>query len=229
MNKLLERQIRKYLQDEDLCSENFQKFLHAVSEAYDASDEDREMMERAFDLSSSEIAEAQKKVEEERAQFLSILSGIAEVVYVADPETYELLYMNGKAQEFWGNRVGDKCHKVLQALDEPCPFCSNDKIMGEHFGQTHVWEFENKTTRKWFRCIDRAIRWPDGRIVRFELAIDISDAKKAEEQLNQNIDELKRFHKMAVGRELRMIELKNEINALCRELSRDEPYEDVTG
>jgi DNA-binding response OmpR family regulator len=36
--------------------------------------------------------------------------------------------------------------------------------------------------------------------------------------------ELKRFNKSAVGRELRMIELKQEINALCRELGRKEPY-----
>ncbi|MBN2685281.1 MAG: response regulator [Pontiellaceae bacterium] len=36
--------------------------------------------------------------------------------------------------------------------------------------------------------------------------------------------DLKRFNKAAVGRELRMIELKEEINALCRELGREARY-----
>ena len=36
--------------------------------------------------------------------------------------------------------------------------------------------------------------------------------------------QLKRFNKLAVGRELRMVELNREINALLRELEREEKY-----
>ncbi|HKL21219.1 MAG TPA: hypothetical protein VJ904_05395, partial [Tichowtungia sp.] len=53
---------------------------------------------------------------------------------------------------------------------------------------------------------------------------DITDAKTAEIALKQKMDELERFNKAAVGRELRMVELKKEINALCRELDRKGPY-----
>ena len=53
---------------------------------------------------------------------------------------------------------------------------------------------------------------------------DITERKKAEEDLKQKMDELNRFNKAAVGREMRMIELKKEVNALCRELGRDAPY-----
>jgi PAS domain S-box-containing protein len=51
---------------------------------------------------------------------------------------------------------------------------------------------------------------------------DITERKKAEEALQQHMEEmrraneeLERFNRVAVGRELRMIELKREINALC--------------
>jgi len=44
---------------------------------------------------------------------------------------------------------------------------------------------------------------------------DITLRKHAEQALNDNNEELTRFNRAMVGRELRMIELKKEINALC--------------
>jgi PAS domain S-box-containing protein len=44
---------------------------------------------------------------------------------------------------------------------------------------------------------------------------DISERRRAEEVLRQRNAELERFNRATVGRELRMIELKREINALC--------------
>jgi PAS domain-containing protein len=52
---------------------------------------------------------------------------------------------------------------------------------------------------------------------------DITERKQAEEalreshaQLQSHAEELTRFNDTAVGRELRMIELKKEVNELCR-------------
>ncbi len=56
-------------------------------------------------------------------------------------------------------------------------------IFGENLGKTHIWEFQNRKNGNWLRCIDRAIRWTDGRMVRFEIAIDIHDRKTVEEAL----------------------------------------------
>lgn len=53
---------------------------------------------------------------------------------------------------------------------------------------------------------------------------DITVRKQAEGALQLHNQELEQFNKLATGRELRMIELKKEINALCRELGREEPY-----
>jgi DNA-binding response OmpR family regulator len=44
------------------------------------------------------------------------------------------------------------------------------------------------------------------------------------EELHARADELGRFNRAAVDRELRMRELKSRINELCRELGRPEPY-----
>lgn len=53
---------------------------------------------------------------------------------------------------------------------------------------------------------------------------DITARKATQAELQQKIDELERFNRAAVGRELRMAELKQEINALCRQLGRAEVY-----
>jgi PAS domain S-box-containing protein len=54
--------------------------------------------------------------------------------------------------------------------------------------------------------------------------INITEKKKSEEALNQKIDELERFNDLTVGRELKMIELKKEVNQLLNRLGGKEKY-----
>jgi PAS domain S-box-containing protein len=56
---------------------------------------------------------------------------------------------------------------------------------------------------------------------------DISERKKAEIILKENMTDLELFNKVAVGRELRMIDLKQEINQLLQRLGKDDKYEIV--
>jgi PAS domain S-box-containing protein len=122
---------------------------------------------------------------------LAGLDGIDDVIYVADPESYELLQVNKAFERTWGvDAVGKKCFRVLQGRQKPCPFCTNDRILGENEGKTHVWERQNEVTGRWYRCSDKAIRWVDGRMVRFELATDVTEQKKVELALRERVKEL---------------------------------------
>lgn len=132
---------------------------------------------------STERRRAEAALEDEQRKFVSMFDGMDQAVYVADPETYEMLYMNGVARGQWGDGVGQPCYRVLQSRAEPCHFCTNDRIFGEHFGQPYIWEFQNEINGNWYRCFDRAIHWSDGRLVRFELAYDISSQKKIEQSV----------------------------------------------
>lgn len=71
--------------------------------------------------------------------------------------------------------------------DAPCSFCTNDRIFGEGLGESCVWEFRNESNGRWYRCMDKAIAWPDGRMVRHEMAVDITDLKQAEETLEHRV------------------------------------------
>lgn len=120
-------------------------------------------------------------------QFLSILDSIDEAVYISDPETYEILYVNKAVRKLFGsNIIGQKCHETFQSLEFPCSFCSNKYIFGKNLGKSYIWDFKNRFNQRWYHCIDKAIRWPNGRMVRCEIAIDITSRKLAEEKLRNS-------------------------------------------
>ncbi|HOL66084.1 MAG TPA: diguanylate cyclase [bacterium] len=119
-------------------------------------------------------------------QLISIFNSLDELIYVVDPETYEVLYVNPVLKRNFGNVVGQKCYQVFQNLKQPCPFCTNKYIFGPKAKPVYIWEFQNKINKRWYHCIDRPIKWIDGRNVRFELAIDITDKKLIEEALRRS-------------------------------------------
>ncbi len=55
--------------------------------------------------------------------------------------------------------------------------------------------------------------------------VDITERKRAEERMNQYVKELEQFNRLAVNRELRMIELKREVNELCKRLGEEPRYD----
>ena len=62
-------------------------------------------------------------------------------------------------------------------------------------------------------------------IMRFDgFAHDVTDQKQIEEALQKEMDDLRRFHRLTVERELTMIELKKEVNALLKKYGQEEKY-----
>lgn len=66
---------------------------------------------------------------------LSLLNEISELVYVSDPETYELLFVNqtGCQTLHLENYKHKKCYEVLQGKTSPCEFCTNDRLCDDNF------------------------------------------------------------------------------------------------
>lgn len=134
---------------------------------------------------------SQQEVELRHAyeRFSRVVDSLDAVVYVADMENHEILFANKHLRDLVGDIVGKTCWKVFQSGPTgPCPFCSNKKLVDEHRNPTgiYLWEHLNSINGRWYECRDQAIRWTDGRIVRLEVATDITKRKQAEKQLQES-------------------------------------------
>jgi len=119
--------------------------------------------------------------------FKVLFDEMDEIVYVIDPEKNEVLFANRKAKEVFGEKIiGEKCYKAFHKRGKPCPFCTNNQIFGKNLNKTLVREFQNKKNKRWYKCIDKAIKLTTDKYVRFGVSIDITDQKKIQQALRES-------------------------------------------
>ena len=137
---------------------------------------------------ATERKKAEEELKQSHERFLTVLDSLDSGVYVADMETYEILFANRKMRNYFGDVEGKTCWKVLQRQTGPCDFCTNDKLLDANGQPTGVyaWEHKNPITGFWCEIRDRAIRWVDGRMVRLEIAMDVTARKLTEEALRES-------------------------------------------
>ena len=117
---------------------------------------------------------------------LSLLNEISELVYVSDPETYELLFVNqtGCQTLHLENYKHKKCYEILQGKTSPCEFCTNDRLCDDNF---YTWEFTNPSIGRHFLLKDKIIQWC-GKTARMEIAFDITERELKKQELKNMLD-----------------------------------------
>jgi signal transduction histidine kinase len=120
----------------------------------------------------------------------TIFDSLNAVVFVADLESDVLLYMNSYGATLCdGDWQGKKSSDILQfAQNVPREFCGSDLLVRDGVPQPDcLWELHNSATGRWYQCIDRAVTWTDGRLVRLEIAIDITERREMEQMKDEII------------------------------------------
>ncbi|MBS1399840.1 MAG: diguanylate cyclase [Firmicutes bacterium] len=120
---------------------------------------------------------------------MDLLEDLSELVYVTDPETYEILFLNRVGERVFGLKDGEikgkKCYQVLQGRDAPCEFCTTSKLQKDSF---YTWEKYNPITKRTYMLKDKLIRWDDGKWKRIEIAFDVTTYRIQQDQLNERLE-----------------------------------------
>jgi len=138
----------------------------------------------------------QEEIRLSNERLLTVMNSINSIIYIADIETHEILFINDTLKKARGeDLIGKKCWNALQNYNQPCPFCTNNKLLTAEKKPTGIvqWEYQNPVDNRWYDIRDCAIQWVDGRMVRMEIATDIHERKMTEEKLRQSEEKYRLF------------------------------------
>lgn len=137
-----------------------------------------------------------------------------DLIYLADPATYELIYLNRAALNRFGlsspeQWKGRSCHHVLQGREKPCSFCTNLSLSEDEY---YCWQYHNPTLQRDFWVRDKLVRFQD-RLVRLEIATDISAQLSAQRQLQHRL-----YTEETLVRCIRTLNHSDDLNQAINEL-----------
>lgn len=129
-----------------------------------------------------------KKIANDNMELAYIAAeNISEPCYIADMDTYALLYINKKLRDILGcgdlEYEGRKCYEVLQNKVEPCEFCTNKHLKENEY---YIWEHYNDYFKRYYVLKDIMFLRGKQRL-RLEIANDITSFKSKYTKLEEQI------------------------------------------
>ena len=119
----------------------------------------------------------------------SILNGIDSMIYVTNPKTNEILFMNNSMMRHFDiddDCTGKLCYMILQAnRSSKCEFCPCYRLDKEPTKPV-VWEEHSSLTNRIYCNVDRYIDWPDGQIVHIQHSVDMTELIEARERAEES-------------------------------------------
>ncbi|GAK59776.1 multi-sensor signal transduction histidine kinase [Candidatus Vecturithrix granuli] len=182
LHRLLQRQLKRHFGNEASIPDEWQGFIRDVSDAYQESDIDREMLERSLELSSQELLEA-------NLQMQAVFQALPDLLFRLDSEGVILDFKAGKINDFL-HQPKDLIGKRIQEV----PF----KLVGDLFHEAiqriqkekSIITIEYSLTLQGQECFYEARLAPllDAQIV--VVIRNLTQRKKMEQALRQAYDEL---------------------------------------
>lgn len=116
-----------------------------------------------------------------------VLDSFDGIAYLADIDTYELIYINKQLKELLGisdeSYLSQKCYHVLQGKNAPCEFCTNAQLTAD---KPLVWDRYHHSIKRHFELKDSFIEY-EGHKLRLEFGVDISHIKRLMDEMQQKI------------------------------------------
>ncbi|MEW6101256.1 MAG: PAS domain S-box protein [Candidatus Omnitrophota bacterium] len=158
-------------------------------------------------------------------KFRAVVDNIGIGISLISPKM-RILMMNSQMKKWFPNvdlNENNICYRVFNKppTEEPCAYCPVCQTLKDGQVREVVTETKRQESVVNYRIISSPVRDKAGNIVAaVEMLEDITAQKNMEESLKKKIIDLERFNKVAVGRELKMIELKKQIKELEEKINR---------
>ncbi|HID19764.1 MAG TPA: PAS domain S-box protein [Methanophagales archaeon] len=208
---------------------NGELFPMAVASSRVVDDEGNVIAHMASYRDITERKKAENELKEAKERYETLFEFATNGILIADIETRKFKYANPAICRMLGYSVEE-----LKRMDESDihPKDQLEHVISEFEAQARG----EKTLAPNIPCLrkDGTIIYADinttrasidGRECNIGFFRDITERKQAEDAIKKRNEELKRFNKLAVDREMVMIELKQEVNKLSARLDKKPPYD----
>ena len=174
------------------------------------------------DITQRKMLERELKESEER--YRAMVESAHDMVAIIG-EDYRLRYVNKKAEEVTGySRDELRGMDLRDLLDKGSRRSVLDRFRKKRRGKRVPLRYEFEIIRqdgdkRRVESSSSNLMDINGSMNTIAYIKDITDRKQYEEALKEKLEELEKWYKLTVDRELKMIELKNEIKALANEIN----------
>ena len=161
----------------------------------------------------------------------SLFESIQEGISIMKPDL-TILHVNGIMKEWYKGNLpleGKKCYEAYQKSDKPCDPCPSLRCLKSGNTEFNIVPGLPGSPVKWIELYSYPIKdnketnsdEPTGVI---EFVRDITKRTRVEKELKKKMSQLELFNKIAVDRELKMVELKKEVDDLLEMQGLDKKY-----
>lgn len=178
----------------------------------------------------AEREDAEKETQLNNLEWEHTFDSVSDLIFILDTDFTIKRINPGTARKLSLDPrkvVGRNRFEFTHQSQEPPEYCPNRKLLldsCEHSVETKLDLFE-----RWFDISVSPLLGMHGELIgSLHLARDITAHKQAEDQVRKSLKETEHMNRVMLGREIRIVELKQEINSLCRELVRPEPVPTIS-
>lgn len=185
---------------------------------------------RLFRDAQQELADriaAEEALGESEQRFHQMFVEHNAIMLLIDPESLEIIDANPAASKFYGYSV-----KKLQSMKiHEINLLQIDKIVAAYqdilLKSQSLFLFPHRLAKGEVRTVEvhSSPIEINGKKILFSIIHDITDRAVAEKQVQQQLEELRRWNTITLGRETRVLELKHEVNELLTKLGSPTRYQ----
>lgn len=173
----------------------------------------------------TEQKKAQDELWKSEAQKKAILNGIGINIALVDPDLNILWVNNASARSIHKTpeeMIGHPCYSFWGDSIHPCENCPTVRAFQTQKSERAI--IQSPNGKIWDEGGEPVTDLHGNVIAVVEIAQDITERKHAEDTIDEQLLELRRWQKITMGREERILELKREVNRLLSAAGKTPRY-----